>query len=66
MNTVPVKGKRRGFLPFDTNPFDRVFVSVILTIAVHLLWVRFLEEHVSLTVATILMLLVSAIIIARG
>ncbi len=66
MKTVTVKGKRRGFLPFETNPFDRVFVSVILTVAVHLLWMRFLEDQISLTVATILMLLVSAVIFARG
>jgi predicted small integral membrane protein len=61
-----VKGKRRGFLPFDTNPFDRVFVSIVLTVAVHLLWMRFLEEHITLTVATILMLIVSALIFTRG
>ena len=66
MKTVTVKGKRRGFLPFDTNPFDRVFVSVILTVAVHLLWMRFLEEDITLTVATVLMLFVSAVIFVRG
>jgi predicted small integral membrane protein len=65
-NAVPIRGKRRGFLPFDTNPFDRVFVSIILTVAVHLLWMRFLEAHIPLTVATILMLIVSAIIFVRG
>jgi predicted small integral membrane protein len=65
-NAVSVKGKRRGFLPFDTNPFDRVFVSIVLTVAVHLLWMRFLEEHITLTVATILMLIVSALIFTRG
>ena len=66
MQSVTFKGKRRGFLPFDTNPFDRFFVSVILTVAVHLLWMRFLAEHLTLTVATILMLIVSAVIVARG
>ncbi len=66
MQTVRFKGKRRGFLPFETNPFDRVFVSLLITVAVHLLWMRFLAEHITLTVATILMLIVSAIIIARG
>ena len=66
MSTVTVKGKRRGFLPFDTNPFDRVFVSVLLTVAVHLLWMRFLAEYITLTVATILMLIVTVIIVARG
>jgi len=63
---VPISGKRRGFLPFDTNPFDRVFVSIILTVAIHLLWMRFLEEHITLTLATILTLMLSALIFVRG
>jgi predicted small integral membrane protein len=65
-NPVPIRGKRRGFLPFDTNPFDRVFVSIILTVAIHLLWMRFLEDDITLTLATILTSLLSALIITRG
>ena len=64
--SVSVRGKRRGFLPFDTNPFDRVFVSIILLVAIHLLWMRFLEEHITLTVATILTLILSVFIFLRG
>jgi predicted small integral membrane protein len=63
---VPVRGKRQGFLPFETNPWDRVFVSVLMTVAVHLLWMRFLEAHITLTVATILTLILSAVIVTRG
>lgn len=63
---VPIKGKRQGFLPFETNPWDRVFISILMTVAVHLLWMRFLEEHITLTIATILTLLVTALIVARG
>jgi len=55
INSVQIRGKRRGFLPFDTNPFDRVFVSIVLLVAIHLLWMRFLEEYITLTVATILL-----------
>ena len=66
MKSVTIKGKRRGFLPFDTNPFDRVFVSIILTVAIHLLWMRFLEEHITLTIATILTLIMTGIIVVRG
>ena len=65
-DAVPIRGKRRGFLPFDTNPFDRVFVSIILMVAIHLLWMRFLEEHITLTLATILTLILSALIFTRG
>ena len=28
--------KRKGFLPFDNNAFDRVFISVMLLVAIHL------------------------------
>lgn len=63
---VPIKGKRQGFLPFETNPWDRVFISILITVAVHLLWMRFLEEHITLTVATILTLIVTVLIVARG
>ena len=66
VRTISVRGKRRGFLPFDTNPFDRVFVSIILMVAIHLLWMRFVEEHITLTVATILTLILSVIIFLRG
>ena len=64
--SVPIRGKRRGFLPFDTNPFDRVFVSLVLTVAIHLLWMRFLEAHIPLTVATILCLILSVFVFVRG
>ncbi len=63
---VPITGKRRGFLPFETNPWGRIFVSILLTIAIHLLWMRFLEEYISLTVATILTLIMAVIIFLRG
>jgi predicted small integral membrane protein len=66
MRTVPIKGNRRGFLPFNTNPFDRVFVGVVLTVAIHLLWMRFLEEDITLTVATILSLILSVLIFIKG
>jgi predicted small integral membrane protein len=65
-SSVPIKGKRRGFLPFETNPWGRVFVSTLLTIAIHLLWMRFLEDYISLTVATILTLIMTGVIFVRG
>ena len=34
---------RKGFLPIKTNTFDRVFISVVIFVAVHLLWMRFIE-----------------------
>ena len=55
-----------GFLPIHTNAFDRVFIGTVIFVALHLLWMRFLEAHIPLYVATVLSLLVGAVIVARG
>lgn len=57
---------RRGFLPIHTNAFDRVFIAVIVFVAVHLLWMRFLEASLPLSLATVLSLVIGAVIVARG
>lgn len=45
---------RQGFLPMETNAFDRGFIGVVLLIAIHLLWMRFLEAYLPLWIATVL------------
>jgi predicted small integral membrane protein len=60
------KTARTGFLPIHTNAFDRVFIGTVVFVAFHLLWMRFLEAHIPLYVATALSLLIGAIIVARG
>jgi predicted small integral membrane protein len=60
------KPARTGFLPIHTNAFDRVFIGTVIFVALHLLWMRFLEAHIPLFVATALSLLIGAIIVARG
>ena len=60
------KPARTGFLPIHTNAFDRVFIGTVVFVALHLLWMRFLEAHIPLYVATALSLLIGAIIVARG
>ena len=57
---------RTGFLPIHTNAFDRVFIGTVIFVALHLLWMRFLEAHIPLYVATALSLLIGAVIGARG
>ncbi|MFN0116314.1 MAG: DUF2160 family membrane protein [Paracoccaceae bacterium] len=32
-----------GFLPIETNWFDRLFISVVVWVALSLFWFRFLE-----------------------
>lgn len=60
------KPERNGFLPIKTNRFDRCFISVVCFIAIHLLWMRFLEASLPLSIATLLSLLLGAFIIWRG
>jgi predicted small integral membrane protein len=64
---APVKHQgRHGFLPIQTNTFDRVFISVVLYIAIHLLWMRFIEFYAPLWIATLLSLVLAVIIVRRG
>ena len=39
-------------LPFRSNLWDRIFIGVVIMFAVHLLWARFVEKFLPLTVAT--------------
>jgi len=59
-------GARRGFLPIETNGFDRGFIGVVLFVAIHLFWMRFLEQAVPLYGATALSLAVGYVIFRRG
>lgn len=58
--------ERHGFLPIETNAFDRVFIAVMLFVALHLFWMRFVEASLPLGVATALSLVLGAIIVMRG
>ncbi|MBE2237745.1 MAG: hypothetical protein IAE81_08150 [Caldilineaceae bacterium] len=64
---APVEHKgRRGFLPIETNTFDRYFISVILWIGISFLWMRFLEQFLPLWVSTVLCLILAIVIIRKG
>ena len=60
------KRREPGFLPIQANAFDRVFIGVILYIAIHLLWMRFLEPVAPLFIATILSVALAVLIVAKG
>jgi predicted small integral membrane protein len=63
----PTAPRRRGFLPIKTNAFDRVFIGVVLFVAIHLFWMRVLEPAgLPLYLSTILSLAAGALIVARG
>lgn len=43
-----------GFLPMSTSGGERIFITVVVFIAIHFLWMAFLERFLTLWVATIL------------
>ena len=55
-----------GFLPMKTNGFDRIFISVVLYIAIHLVWMRFLEPLAPLEIATGLSAALAVLIYLKG
>lgn len=57
---------RQGFLPIRTNTFDRVFISVVCFVAIHLLWMRLIEAFIPLLVATVLSLVLAVNIVRKG
>jgi predicted small integral membrane protein len=57
---------RKGFLPIRTNTFDRYFISVVVLVAVHLLWLRFLEQFLPLMIATALTIVMGYFIVRYG
>lgn len=64
---APIKRKgRHGFLPIDTNRFDRFFISVVLYVAIHLIWMRFIEAYLPLNIATVGSILLAILIIWKG
>jgi predicted small integral membrane protein len=64
---APVTRKaRKGFLPIQTNTFDRYFISVVLYIGGHLLWMRFVEAFLPLWIATVLLIALGVMIVRKG
>ncbi|MBD9527813.1 MULTISPECIES: DUF2160 family membrane protein [Paracoccus] len=59
--------ERTGFLPIETNWFDRLFISVVLWVALSLFWLRFLEPlGLSIWIGVAISVVLAAIIIRRG
>lgn len=54
-----------GFLPFYTNTFDRVFISVVILIGIHLLWLRFVEPR-PIELATLFSFLIGFFVVRYG
>ena len=57
---------RHGFLPIQTNWFDRLFIGVYLFVALELFWMRFLEQSISLMVCHVLAVALGVWIVWKG
>jgi predicted small integral membrane protein len=63
---VARKPEPGGFLPIQTNWFDRLFISIVLWIALSLFWMRFLEQSLPLWIANVIAFVVAVLIIRKG
>ena len=66
LDEPPPPPPRMGFLPIDANLFDRCFIGVMCLIAIHLLWLRFIESFLPIGVATGISLILMYSIIRWG
>ncbi len=56
-----------GFLPIETNWFDRLFISIVIWVALSLFWFRFIEPvGLSIWISNAIALAVAVIIISKG
>ena len=63
----PAPEMRHGFLPIETNWFDRLFISVVLWVALSLFWLRFLEPlGLSIWIAVAISVVGAVFIIRKG
>ena len=58
--------KKNGFLPIKTNWFDRLFIGVIIFIAIQLVWMRFIESFLSINFSITLGIVLLIYIIWKG
>ena len=59
--------KKPGFLPIETNWFDRLFISVVIWVALSLFWFRFVEPlGLSIWIANAISLAIAIFIIRKG
>lgn len=63
---VAAKPARRGFLPIQTNWFDRLFIAIYIAVALILFWMRFLEQAIPISVCYVLILALGVFIVRKG
>lgn len=65
--TVESETAKPGFLPIETNWFDRLFISIVIWVALSLFWMRFIEPFgLSVWIAVAISVALGAYIIRKG
>lgn len=66
-DVVVVPTHKAGFLPIETNWFDRLFISVVVWIALSLFWFRFMEPAgFSIWISNAIAIVLAFITIRKG
>ena len=56
-----------GFLPIETNWFDRLFIAIVIWVALSLFWLRFIEPFgPSIWICVAISVLLGAHIVRKG
>ncbi len=64
---LDISDEKHGFLPIETNWFDRLFISVVIWVALCLFWFRFLEPAgLSIWIANAIGIALAAFLIRKG
>lgn len=65
--TPYIEEEETGFLPIETNWFDRLFISVVIWVALSLFWFRFIEPMgVSIWISNVIAICIATLIIRKG
>ena len=63
----PPSAQKQGFLPIETNWFDRLFIAVVIWVALSLFWFRFVEPMgPSIWISNVIALVLAVWIIRKG
>lgn len=66
-NETEFEDEKPGFLPIETNWFDRLFISIVIWVAVSMFWLRFIEPlGLSVWISTVLCVALGVHIVRKG
>lgn len=62
-----VSSAKVGFLPIQTNWFDRLFISVVIWVALSMFWFRFIEPlGLSIWISNVIAIALAVLIVRKG